>query len=79
LISKLRRYAVEEPEDKRLLVRIPRELSDQLSTIAERERRSLNAQIVYMLERAVASAQRRMEREAKDPDDDAKRPALIAA
>lgn len=70
---------MEEPENKRLLVRIPRALADQLSTIAERERRSLNAQIVYMLERAVASAQRRMEREAKDPDEDAKRPARIAA
>ena len=57
---------MEEAEDKRLLVRLPRELADQLTVIAERERRSLNAQIVYMLERAVASHQRRWERELED-------------
>jgi len=70
---------VEEPEDKRLLVRLPSELADQLTIIAGRERRSLNAQIVYMLERAVLNYQRRKEREASDEPEEICRPALIAA
>ncbi len=70
---------MEEPEDKRILVRLPGELADQLNIIAGRERRSLNAQIVYMLERSVASYQRRKEKEAQEEPEERYRPALLAA
>jgi hypothetical protein len=38
---------------KQLYLRLPDELHEQLVKIAERERRSLNAQVVYLLEQAV--------------------------
>ena len=38
---------------KQLYLRIPDELHEQLVKLAERERRSLNAQITYLLEQAV--------------------------
>jgi len=37
----------------RFLLRLPPELHDQLSALAARERRSLHAQILYLLERAL--------------------------
>ena len=69
---------MEEPEDKRILVRFPRELADQLSDIAAQERRSLNAKIIYMLERSVERYQRRKEREVQEPEE-LLVPALAAA
>lgn len=41
-------------EDKRVLVRMPQELADRLAEIADREHRSFNAQVVYMLEQATS-------------------------
>ena len=38
---------------KQLYLRLPDELHEQLVKLAERERRSLNAQIIYLLEHAV--------------------------
>ncbi len=38
----------------RYLLRLPRDLHEAVQAIAEREHRSLNAQIVYILERFVA-------------------------
>lgn len=70
---------MEEPEDKRLLLRFPRELADQLAAIAEKERRSLNAQIVYFLERAVTGYQRRQERENLEDAEGIEVPGLVAA
>ncbi len=70
---------MEEPEDKRLLVRFPRELADQLATVAEKERRSINAQIVYFLERAIAGYQRRQDRETLDDAEGITIPGLVAA
>jgi hypothetical protein len=68
---------MEEAEDKRVVIRFPRELADELTALAERERRSLNAQVIYMLERAVESYRRRMGREAED--EETRSPALVAA
>ncbi|MFL5628026.1 MAG: toxin-antitoxin system HicB family antitoxin [Ktedonobacteraceae bacterium] len=38
---------------KQLYIRLPDELHEQLVKLAEKERRSLNAQVVYLLEHAV--------------------------
>ena len=38
---------------KQLYLRIPDELHEQLVKLAERERRSLNAQIIYLLEQDI--------------------------
>lgn len=38
------------PKIVRLTVRLPRELHRQLEKLADQNRRSLNAQIIYMLE-----------------------------
>ena len=38
---------------KQLYIRLPDQLHEQLVRLAEKERRSLNAQVVYLLEHAV--------------------------
>jgi hypothetical protein len=38
---------------KQLYIRLPDELHEHLVKLAEKERRSLNAQVVYLLEHAV--------------------------
>ncbi len=38
----------------RLLLRLPKELHEAIQAVAEREHRSLNAQIVHILERFIA-------------------------
>ena len=68
---------MEEAEDKRILIRFPRELADELAALAERERRSLTAQVIYMLERAMESYQRPLGRETED--EETRSPALLAA
>ncbi len=68
---------MEEAEDKRILIRFPRELADELAALAERERRSLTAQVIYMLERAMESYRKPLGREAED--EKIGRPALLAA
>jgi hypothetical protein len=47
-----------------LMVRLPEELHAQIKTLAEREYRSLNAQIIVLLRRALED-----EQEAHDVDD----------
>ena len=69
---------MEKPEDKRLLLRFPPALADQLTEMAEKERRSLNAQIVYLLERAVERYQRRRELDQEESEE-IDSPALAAA
>ena len=59
---------MEEAEDKRILIRFPRELADELAALAERERRSLTAQVIYMLERAMESYRKPLGREAEDEE-----------
>lgn len=43
----------DNPEEKSLLVRMPVELHQKLSELSEKERRSLNQQILYMLEKMI--------------------------
>lgn len=51
--------ATEMAEEKaRLLIRIPASLKAKLSEFAERDRRSLNREIEYLLEQAVRSARK---------------------
>lgn len=41
---------VMDEEEKRITVRLPEELHDRLATQARRERRSVNGEIVHLLE-----------------------------
>ncbi|MER7741830.1 Arc family DNA-binding protein [Streptomyces sp. NPDC096538] len=45
-------------EEVRMTLRLPRELRDWLRAHAQRERRSLNSELVYMLEVARAAVER---------------------
>lgn len=40
-------------DEKKILLRLPQDLYDRIEAIAKSERRTVTAQIVYMLERAV--------------------------
>ncbi|MFJ8107052.1 Arc family DNA-binding protein [Streptomyces sp. NPDC096132] len=42
-------------EEKRITVRLPLELHERLATLAKRDRRSVNGEIVHLLEVALAS------------------------
>ncbi len=53
-------------EKIRRIVIIPRELYEQIRTIAQREHRSLSAQIVHYLAAAVASEHGEKSAEAED-------------
>ncbi|NBM15225.1 Arc family DNA-binding protein [Streptomyces sp. GC420] len=44
-------------EEVRMTLRLPRELRDRLRAHAQRERRSLNSELVYMLEAALAAVE----------------------
>lgn len=44
-------------------IRLPEELHETLTQIAEEERRSFNSQVIYMLERSVAEYQNREDRD----------------
>ncbi len=44
---------------KQLNVRLPEELHEKLKVAAERDRRSLNAMIIVMIERGLAEGDRR--------------------
>ena len=53
---------MEKAKDKEIVtvtLRYPKELREQLKVISERERRSLNEQIVYVLERWVEQQKNR--------------------
>lgn len=43
-------------EEKRITLRLPGDLHARIAAQAERDRRSLNSQILYLLESAVADA-----------------------
>ncbi|GAA2140054.1 Arc family DNA-binding protein [Streptomyces synnematoformans] len=42
-------------EEKRVTLRLPAELHEALKSAAEKDRRSINAEIVYLLERSLES------------------------
>ncbi|MEU9139185.1 Arc family DNA-binding protein [Streptomyces sp. NPDC048404] len=42
-------------EEKRITVRLPHELHDRLAALAKRDRRSVNGEIVHLLEAALSS------------------------
>ena len=46
------------PDEVRLTVRIPRELHGQITALADEDRRSLNSEIVWLLEIAVEIEER---------------------
>ncbi len=46
------------PEIVRFALRVPREVYEAVQELAEEDRRSTNAQIVYILERYVAEARK---------------------
>ena len=52
---------------KQLQVRLPDELHTALKTLAEQDRRSLNAEIVVLLEQATADRARRSPRQQNRP------------
>lgn len=54
-------------------VRIPKELYERIKALAVRDRRSINSEMVVLLERAVRSAERETEEE------DIQMPELVAA
>lgn len=49
-----------------ITVRLPDDLHERLTQIAEDERRSLNSQIVYMLEKSVVDYERQEEEDDGD-------------
>ncbi|HEY8602180.1 MAG TPA: Arc family DNA-binding protein [Thermomicrobiales bacterium] len=53
------------PETVRLVLRLPEGVHEAIKAIAEREHRSLNGEIVYILERYAQEERARVEREAQ--------------
>ncbi len=62
-------------DDKKLLLRMPSKLHEQIRLLAERNRRSVNAQILILIERGIRADRKRGGRndtqDTQDPDADA--------
>ncbi len=58
-------------------LRLPEELYEQIKQLADKEMRSINAQMVVLLQSAVGS--RRKQREASEDSEEIYSPALLAA
>ena len=50
-------------------LRLPEDLYEQVKQLADKELRSINAQMVVLLQSAVAASQRMQRREAKQGED----------
>jgi len=44
-------------QEKRLTVRLPKSLFDKIQELAKQERRSVNSQIIYLLEQATKAVE----------------------
>jgi hypothetical protein len=69
---------MQQPEEKKVYIRLSSELFEELSRLAERQHRSINGQIVYLLERALAR-QRRREEQSGENEDEILMPGLALA
>jgi hypothetical protein len=68
------------PEEKKVYIRLSGELFEEVARLANRQHRSINGQIVYLIERALAQQRRRKEQgHLEENNEEIVMPGLVAA
>ncbi len=69
---------MQREDEKKVLTRIPLDLFQQIEALADREHRSVNGQIVYLLERAM-ERQRKIDERIREMPEEHKNAQFVAA